>query len=173
MNEIIIHDHDMLVYDAEEAAVLEYTNSHGDWSDDAPAMKQEDIPGFFRRVMDATGWAGCHLPEVRFDIPDDHHARGIHHFGPDGEYLRFHPRLLTQWNVLHELAHWLRPRDGHGPQFCGVLTGLIRSGIDENAARILQEQYAAHGVHVDMGWAQLTIAICKPFAIARSSTMHP
>ena len=136
---------DAAVYSAQDAAEEIYREEFpGGY--DMHNVSAGDLPAYLMAALQSAGFPFDEAPEYRLDIPDEHEWAGGYHFGPDGEYLRFHPRLLRPWIVLHELAHWLTPGNSHGPSFCGALLRLVRGTIHPEAASVLKEQFEAHGV---------------------------
>lgn len=131
------------VYTAEECLWEEYEDT-GD-----EALESDEVRDFIHRTMEAAGWDGDALPSLHFDIPDDDWRAG--ELGDDGIHL--HPQLLRSSVVLHEVAHWLRPADGHGPEFCGTYIGLIRAAFGDDVGDRLGELYEELGVPVDASWA--------------------
>ena len=120
--------------------------------DDKDAMEAEQIPVLIDQVLSDGGWFGGHRPEIAFDVPDDSEVKAFHE-GRTG-VLHFHPRLLDRWTVLHELAHWCRPRDGHGPQFRAVLVGLVRSAYPGSGLDVeLRQAFDDLGLDLDEGWS--------------------
>lgn len=53
---------------------------------------------------------------------------------------------LEQRVVLHELAHLLTPRQGHGPGFARVYLELVREHMGFHAYGALRAAFSAHGV---------------------------
>ena len=113
-------------------------------------LTPEELPGFCAGALAGAGWGGDSLPTFEFDVPDDDELAGWHE-GATG-VIHMHPRLLSRWHVLHELAHWLRPLDGHGAQYTGTMVGLVRAVMGERTARGLLEDYRVRGLPVDEGW---------------------
>jgi hypothetical protein len=136
-------------YAAEEQAQLE----HSDYEDEDD-LTPEQLRPYVLDVMARAGWShGDDGPSFVLDVPDEvgetDEAGWVD--GVTGT-IHLHPRLLDPWTVLHEVAHWLRPRDGHGPRWAAVFVGLIRAGVGTEAGERLLTAYEVHGVEVDPGW---------------------
>lgn len=116
-------------------------------------LQVADLVPFAQNVMQRAGWSGDAPPTFVLDVADDDDVAAWHE-GLTGD-IHLHPKLLDRWTVLHEVAHWLRPRDGHGPQFCGVLVDLIDAGIGAEAGVELLAAFADLGVDVDTSWCDV------------------
>jgi hypothetical protein len=148
------------VYRAEELWGYE-TDEWGDdpdelgWGGEGPApIGVDELSTFAASVLSRAGWQVNTPPRFVLDVPDDvgDANEAAWHEGAT-RVIHLHPNLLDPGTVLHELAHWLRPCDGHGPEFCGVHLGLVRVGISERAAELLREAYRESDVEVDETWA--------------------
>lgn len=119
-----------------------------------PDVPMGEVVEFVRAAMVATGWTGwgdeCAVPAFAFDVADDDWHSGWHEAATG--VIHLHARLLGPVTILHELAHWLRPRDGHGPQFCGVYVSLVRAGVGPEAAAELHAALVDAGADVDKSW---------------------
>lgn len=109
-----------------------------------------ELTEFTSRALDAAGWDAGMRPTFALDVADDSNFSGWHS-GVERE-IHLHPRLLDPWTVLHEVAHWLDNRDGHGPRFCANYASLVRAGLGQEAAEELLAQFEVFGVDVDMDW---------------------
>lgn len=136
------------VYEAEDEARL----ALADLGFAPPNLTPDELATYATNVLRDAGWVGDCVPDFVLDVADEDDVSGWHQ-AVTGT-LHLHPRLLNPWIVLHELAHWLRPRDGHGPEFCGVLVGLVGAALGELAAMGLREQYRDCGVSVNESWAR-------------------
>jgi hypothetical protein len=112
-------------------------------------LSPDDLERFARQALEAAGW-GAVIPTFVLDVPDDAAWSGWHE--ADTRVIHLHPRLLSPWTVLHELAHWVDPRGGHSPRFCANHVELVRAGLGDDAADELLYAYADHGVEVDQTW---------------------
>lgn len=136
------------VYHAEDL-VQEWVGDYGQGHPDY--LLPDQVEGFLSRALQRAGWAGGASPTVVMDIPDDSELAGQLD-ARDGRSIHLHPRLLSPWTVLHELAHWLRPLDGHGAEFRGVMVGLIRGMFGNETADELAATYKGQGVPADLVW---------------------
>lgn len=138
-----MHDQQDAVYVAEERA----------WEElglDLSTIDPSTLRDFARTALSKAGCEGDAEPVFALDVPDDHDLSGWH-AGKDG-VIHLHPRLLRPEIVLHELAHWIRPRDGHGPQFCGMYLSLVCGTLGTEAADELETAFEEFGVRVDRSW---------------------
>jgi hypothetical protein len=140
------------VYRAEEQAIGE---SYALGDDPIPV---DDLATFVATVVAGAGWEVAHLPTFVVDVPDEGDYSAWHEGGTGTIHL--HPKLIWPWTVLHEVAHWLRPRDGirptyHGPTFSGVLVGLWHAAFGWHDASTLRETFRDFGVDVDDSWHEL------------------
>ncbi len=108
-----------------------------------------EAEAFALDVLARAGWCGDAVPVFVFDVAADDWRAGW----CDGSAIHLHSQLARRWVVLHELAHWLRPMDGHEPELCGVLVGLVRAGLGEEAADRLLDAYRYFDSEVDLTWA--------------------
>lgn len=105
---------------------------------------------FVRRALDAAGWEDAGQPTVVLDVADED-ERAAWHEASTG-VIHLHPCLLRPWIVLHELAHWVDPREGHGPRFCANLLLLIRGALGPEAGQSLLGAFDELDVEVDQEW---------------------
>lgn len=118
---------------------------------DLPPVAPDALQFFAQEAMRKSGWRDDSAPVFMLDVPDEHNRSGW----VDGDHvIHLHPRLLRPELVLHELAHWLRPGEGHGPQFCGVYLGLVYGMLGAEAGAGLEAAYDAFGVTVDRTWCE-------------------
>ena len=143
-------DEDERVYAAEEEALYTFYDWNADYPDRLP---QDEVEAFVRKALKGAGWAFVKLPEIRVDLPDDDWRAANFHVGEDGQYFNFHPMCLNPFTILHEIAHWLRPMDGHGPEFRGANVGLVRAALGEDAASFMLDRYAAFELTVDTSFS--------------------
>lgn len=54
--------------------------------------------------------------------------------------------------LMHELAHWMRPRVGHGPQFRAAHATLVGIVFGRDTAAELVGAYEDHGLTLDEFW---------------------
>lgn len=113
-------------------------------------LTREDLEGFASKVLAGAGWSIGSPPTFRFDVADESASAGWHE-GATG-VIHLHPRLLTYRTVLHELAHWVDPRDGHGSRFCANHVELMRAAFGDAAANDMLSTYREWCVSVDMEW---------------------
>lgn len=56
--------------------------------------------------------------------------------------LHLHPRLVRKSLILHELAHWIKPRprdgEGHGDDFVEIFAALVALAFGAEAAETLR-----------------------------------
>ena len=123
---------------------------------DVPTLTRDNIERYLVDVAREAGWQGVESIDVQFDIPDDSNSGGActGNLGSGEMVLHFHPRLLRAEIALHELAHYLRPNDGHGPQFCAVLIGLHRFGIGISSAIELASAFVDVGLDICPDWLE-------------------
>lgn len=127
-----------------------------EWTEENSWVVVEDLSpdklvGFSVEVLEAAGWDVSRPPEFVLDVPDDSELSG--HAGASN-VIHLHPRMLSPWTVLHELAHWIDNRDGHGARFCANLVGLVRAGIGPDDAERLLEEFRDRDVPVDVEWLE-------------------
>lgn len=134
-----------LVSEAEQAASYRWLDDGYD--DELVAVDQ--LPAFINEAIARAGF-GCEGPTVELDVPDDSPFSGW--YSQEEDVMHLHPRLLHRATVLHELAHWGRPDDGHGPQFRALLVSLIRAQMGSEHADILLAEFSERGLPVDPGW---------------------
>lgn len=140
------------VYAAEEA-FAERLADDLDHDDPDAHLDPADVPGFMVDTLNRSDWGVSDwslddLPEVRFDVPDDSDLAGVHGGASTGA-IHLHPKLARPTVVLHELAHWLRPHDGHEDPFRSTFVGLIEVALGDWAADLLREAYAERGLSHD------------------------
>lgn len=131
------------VYAAEEEAVADYFPELDD-------LTVERVEMFAAEALDRAGWRVEGSPKFDFDVSDDSGSSGWYEASTG--VIHLHPRLLYADKVLHELAHWVDPRDGHGPRFCANHLLLVRAALGDDAADGLLWSYQEYGVTVDMEW---------------------
>lgn len=51
----------------------------------------------------------------------------------------------THATVLHELAHVLTPRDGHGPGYCEAYVEIVKNFMGQYSAGLLEDSMRQHG----------------------------
>lgn len=138
-------------YVAEDVAREETAD---EWPDDQTSIEPDQVEEFVRRTLAAAGWSGDGCPTFSFeelDASDDGHELSAWTDGP-ANVIHVDPRTIDRWLVLHEVAHWLRPTDAHGPQYAAVLIGLIAAGIGPGPADVLQRALLQEGIDVDEQW---------------------
>ena len=89
------------------------------WDD----VKMDQVVPFMLFALDKTGWETDEVPRVVFDLTRDDEVVGVVS-GVD-RCIHLNPELLSPQLVLHELAHWLDGRDGHGPRFQATFIDFI------------------------------------------------
>lgn len=124
------------VYLAEELASDAFADTE---LGDVPA---DELAEFAARTLTAAGWT-FNRPTFVLDVPDHADWSGWHE-GATGA-IHLHPRLLSPDTILHELAHWVDPRGGHGPRFCSDHVELVRAGIGDEYAEVLLAAYRDFG----------------------------
>ena len=98
-----------------------------DWIDDeADDLDPADVAAFVSDVLarsDFRSWSpgaqelvGLTPPAIVWDVAEESTLAG--YYDPTTDDLHLHPRLVRKSLILHELAHWIRPRprdgEGHG-----------------------------------------------------------
>lgn len=131
------------LYAAEEHAEGEL------WFDNDP-MTPEAVAEFVANALVRAGWEVDRQPKVVFDVADDDERSGF--YSAADEALHLHPKLLRPPVVLHELAHWCRPNDLHGPQFCGAYLTFLEAVLGREVAEQFATSFDSHGVVVDAAW---------------------
>jgi hypothetical protein len=127
--------------------------STGEWSDDwgdeylRSLSSPEDVVAYMQAALVAGGWTVEAPPVVAFDVPDDSDLAGVH-TGAD-KIIHLHPKLLRPGILLHELAHWVDDREGHGPRFQAAMVSLVDAALGEAVARDLYAAYRHHGLRPD------------------------
>lgn len=133
------------VYDAEELW-LEEADMLGLFDPDEPKMDPENVLDFIDSVLRRAEWPQD-PPTVVFDVQDDDDFSGK--VTAADEVIHLHPRLLSRPTVLHEVAHWLDLREGHGPIFQGNLLTLIDAEFGTEAAVLLYDCLTEQGLVPD------------------------
>ena len=85
-------------------------------------------------------------PTFSVDTPPDIHWTGAHRGG--NWIVHLNPSQLSRWTVLHEMAHWLVPFDGHGEVFRTVHCRLVGAALGGFAREHLIRNYAKFGVPI-------------------------
>lgn len=129
-----------LVYAAEQGTV-ETIYDLWENAETLLAIEPDEAERFCSDVASATGWTGEF--RVVFDGADSEDRGGW--VDVDGT-IHLDPRILDRWIVLHELAHALDTRDGHGAIFRSRLAALVEAGLGGDVADVLRELYEHHGV---------------------------
>lgn len=140
---IRLSEYDEEVYEAEEMW-LDYL------SDQDLRLDAEEVGPFISECLRSAGLETDELPRVLFDVGVGEFSAW--HSGADGS-LHFDIRVVSRDKVIHELAHWLRPRDGHGAQWAGTLLGLAKAAFGDDAAAQLRAEFDFAGIDADEGWA--------------------
>ena len=107
-----------------------------------------ELQAFARSALIAAGLTcGNDEPTFVLDVPDvaDYSAW---HEGATG-IIHLHPMLLNQDIILHELAHWCNPANGHDAQFCGTLVELWHVVFGWEAAYELRNAFLDFEANVD------------------------
>lgn len=131
------------VYVAEEWAAGELCLDH-------LPIPADDLAMFATTAMTKAEWEDAEPPTFVLDVLDDHEWSGWHSGADDAIHL--HPKLLTPETVLHELAHWLRPNDRHGPQWAAVFLKLLEAVLGTDVSDLYAAAFAEFGVDVDGSW---------------------
>lgn len=135
------------VYAAEELALEELYDSG---SKEPEWLTPSSLAGFVQRALDTVGWETACQPTIVLDVVDEDERSGWHEASTG--VIHLHPRLLKPWIVLHELAHWVDPRGGHGPRFCANFVLLVRGSLGPEAAQALLTALGELDVDVDEEW---------------------
>lgn len=117
---------------------------------DLPHIEAAELDGWLSNIQRRAGLIGGASPTFAFDVTDEDDLAAWHQ-GHTGA-IHLHPRLIHPVIVLHEVAHWIRPADGHGAQWAAVFVGLIGAGLGEQARVELLEAFRDCGVPVDESW---------------------
>lgn len=147
-----IADPDHAVYFAEECG---WEMVDEDVAEMAHAvMLPEEVSAFALLTLRAAGYDIDEAPTFVYDIPDDAYFAGQYVGATD--VIRLHPMTATRSVVLHELAHWTRPRDGHRSQYCGSHLHLIGAAFDRWTRNEMAHAYVEAGIGVDWNWSEMT-----------------
>lgn len=134
------------VYDAEEVW-REDADMLGLADPDEPTVTPGEIDDFIASVFRKAEWPQSNPPVVVFDVRDDDEFSGMVTSADD--VIHLHPRLLSRTTVLHEMAHWLDLRGGHGPIFQANLITLYDAEFGTEAAVVLYECFIEQGLAPD------------------------
>ncbi len=116
-------------------------------------LSPDELESFALDALRGAGFENAEVPVFRFDIPDDSEMAGKFERRPGKpDTIRIHPDLLGRWVVLHELAHWCRPNDKHGPQFRAALVRLVRAALGDDEAKVLISKYEEFELPLDEVW---------------------
>lgn len=100
---------------------------------------QERAAPIWRAERGRYGKAKAQMPGI--NRPAWGQRRGL---AKNGSYEITLPRWArSPWMVLHELAHFLDPKGGHGPRFVGILIGLVCRHLDQDANQLMRLADAA------------------------------
>lgn len=133
-----------LVYYAEEVVA-------GELGDDR-RVEEHELEAFAARVLTKAGWE-CDSPVVfALDLTDESEWSGRIDYRNGEPVVRLHPKLLFERTIVHELAHWVDPRDGHGPRFCANYLELLLAAQGLEVASELLATFLDLGVEVDQEW---------------------
>jgi hypothetical protein len=58
--------------------------------------------------------------------------------------IHLHRKLFNPWLVLHELAHWIDPREGHSHRWAYINVELVIAAIGEGEGQTLRAGFEAH-----------------------------
>lgn len=114
---------------------------------EGPPLLRSELDGFARETLNAAGRSKVRPPTFSLDIPDDMHWMGVHRRST--RIVHLNPRKLSRWSVLHELAHWLVPFEGHGPVFRAVHCRLVGASFGDFARELLIRKYETFGVPIE------------------------
>ncbi len=120
-------------------------------SEESALLEPADVEAFMLSVLKGTGLEDGAAPKVYFDVADEADYSGWCS-GEDGS-IHLHPRLLRPDSVLHELAHHVRPRDGHGPQFVAIYVAFLRLVDPSWAEAFMEMADEVGGIQLDPGWS--------------------
>lgn len=145
------------VYDAQEATEFRLTDYDGV---DAPegwdeSLTVDEVEPFAEAAIAAAGWGSDGPPLIFvYDVPDDCDRAGYYRY--ETGTIHLHPRLLGKFTILHEVAHFLDPRQIHGPRFVAIFARLIGATFGPEVGRVFIEECEARDVpidypHVDLG----------------------
>lgn len=134
------------VYEAEDEW------SMGEWSfgwcdHDMGDLSPDAVAGYMKEALVAAGFGASAAPIVQFDLAGPGAMSGVHTV--DDRVIHLHPDVLRHGLLLHELAHWIDPRDGHGPMFQGNLVTLVDAVLGQEPATDLLDAYRHHGLEPD------------------------
>jgi hypothetical protein len=116
----------------------------------------DELQAFARSALVAAGWTcGSDEPTFVLDVPDEADYSAWHE-GATG-IIHLHPMLLNQDIVLHELAHWCHPTNGHDAQFCGFLVELWHAVFGWEAAYELRSAFRDFQANVEDTWHSLDL----------------
>ncbi len=119
--------------------------------DEERQLDPADLSDFVGRVIADAGWQCDEPPTIVLDVSDDSDYSAWHE-GATGT-IHLHPKLLAPLTVLHKVAHWLRPRDRHGPQFRGTLVALIHAAEGHETAQVFLLAFEEQGVPADPAYS--------------------
>lgn len=113
-------------------------------------LSPSDLPEFVASALAAADMEADPQPSIELDVEPDDPLTGW--CSASTRVIHLDPRLLSPWTVLHELAHWVDLRDGHGPRFCANLILLVEGTLGVEASDCLWAAFAEEEVQVDEDW---------------------
>lgn len=124
-------------YEAETVATEECYEVNDD------PIAADDVPDFLARAMATAGYdpADNH-PPVLFDIEDESRWAGL----VNEAGIHLHPKLTRPWILLHELAHWLDPRAGHGTRWAHNYAAMVDGMLGTEAGARLRAEFDERGL---------------------------
>ena len=135
------------VHAAEESAMELFVGYGGPRDPHGPALSRSELDAFALETLNAAYRSKVRPPTFSVDTPPDIHWNSEHRGG--NWIVHLNPSQLSRWTVLHEMAHWLVPFDGHGEIFRTVHCRLVGAALGGFAREHLIRKYAKFGVPIE------------------------
>lgn len=117
---------------------------------DSDPIHGDEVEPLLRKALAAIGLDRSNMPGVSF-VADDVETEIDFELGgycDENGDVHFFWDNVSEWVVLHELAHALTLGDGHGPLFCYVLSELVTAVTSRGEGERLLEAFERHNVAV-------------------------
>jgi hypothetical protein len=137
----------LVVLQALEQAEFALLDEGLGWEDHL--IPPDELQSFATLVVERSGWETDPPAEFVLDVPDESEFSG---WVDKAGVIHLHPNLVRPWIVLHELAHYVDPRDGHGPRFCANFLQFVSVELGAEAADVVRDVFNQFSVEVDDEW---------------------